>query len=354
MRRWKIRKLMVAALYGELSEKDHAALEQQLAKSPTLCEEYDKLRTVVNALPTDEKIDPPLDLFPLVMARLQKEKEKSLSRFPRLSSYAVPLAAVFLIGIGFLLLKSPNTGISPQRPPVSHEQNVLLFETLREALALKAQGDDVNAAVALQTAIETHPNDPLAGQVQMELANLYFERLKRYREAYEAYRLLKNKYPRVFASNAQNTSRLDLLEECSQEDFAALRLFDAARTRLGPDLAAMEEVVARYPGTQIASLALQEMVTRVMEESAPQDKLPLHAFETLKTRCTNPVTVAQINLEMGKTYWREFQDWQAAERLGQQALQSEEPHIVAMAQTFLQELNRHKEADTSHQKATNP
>ncbi|HOJ33710.1 MAG TPA: hypothetical protein PKY35_06515 [Candidatus Hydrogenedentes bacterium] len=354
MRRWKIRKLMVAALYGELSEGDKAVLEQQLSKSRMLREEYDNLRAVVSALPTGEKIDPPVDLFPLVMARLQREMKESQKRFLRLSFYAVPLAAVILMGIGFLLWRTPNTRVSTHVAVLSQEQNSLLFETLREALALKAQGDDVNAAVALQTALETHPNDALAGQAQMELANLYFERLKRYREAYEAYRLLKSKYPRVFASNHQNTSRLDLLEECSQEDFAALHLLDAARTRLGPDLAALEEVVARYPGTQVASLALQEMLTRVMEESAPTDHQPLHALEALKDRCTNPVTVAQINLEMGKAYWKEYQDWETAERLGQQAMQSENPQIVAMAQTFLQELKRYEEAENSLQKATSP
>ena len=96
------------------------------------------------------------------------------------------------------------------------------------------------------------------------------------------------------------------------------------------------------------------MLARVMEETTPTDKRHLLALEVLKNRCTNPVTVAQINLEMGKTYWKEYQDWETAERLGQQAMQSENPHIMAMAQTFLQELKRHRGTENPIQKATSP
>ncbi len=338
MKKWTIRKLMISALYGEATPQEQELLESELQRNPSLRAEYDELRVALMAIPQTDPVPAHPPILPLVRSRLRREQTAETRRqraFPYAATLAAAAALALILAFPFL----PNNPSTSNGDRVSVE-NSLLYNALRESLALKAQGDDENAVLLLKTAIESSPNDALAGQAQMELADILFDRMKRFKEAYDAYHTLKMNYPKVFSAHSLNIARLDLLDECRKDDFEGLYLFENARRAPRGELRPWENILARYPGSRIANLAMQEMVDRVLYEMAGTTgaEAQTELIEKLRARLTNPVAIAQLNLELGKTYWTRYADKQKAQLLAQEALKSENPEVVAMAQGFLQQL----------------
>ena len=336
-----IRKWMASALYSELDAAQRAELERCLAESPALRREFDALRRTVESIPKDP-IELPIDLLPAIRRRIESSPAPAFPRrrwgVPAMAGLAAGLLIWFALGLPGTLQSRTNRG---REASGQTWESTMVAQLIRETSALMAQGDNGNAMVVLQTVVEAHGDDPLAGEAQMQLAELFFGRLRRYREAFEAYRTLKMKYPAVFAGRPQNADRLDLLDECRKDDFAALHLLDAARNRRGMDLGLFEEVVARYPAHQVASIALKEMVDRVLMSGADLGDGPPHlrALDHARRLCSNPVAVARLDLELGRGYWKHLQDMSSAQRLGRQAMESGNPQVAAMARAFLDELN---------------
>jgi hypothetical protein len=111
--------------------------------------------------------------------------------------------------------------------------------------------------------------------------------------------------------------RRDVLTESRNKDFAPLYALDAARRQSGPDrFAQLEHVVSLYPATFVATLAASDMCRNISgdaglsgtEQASAQPQNRLAALEQAKSRCGDPVAVAQLNLEIGNVYWNQLQN----------------------------------------------
>ena len=345
--RRNLRSLMAAALYGELDDASRQALERRLAASPAARREFDALQAMVRAVPTADP--PPLDhdLLPGIRNRLNATPQPQRLAVWRPQWAAAGALAMVLVAALFVALTAlPWAGDSRPEMRVAGtmqtESDTPVSTSLREAAALRAQRDFSTAFHVLQTAVEAYPSDPYTGQAQQELARLYFESFRRYREAHTAYMHLRQAYPEVFMSTPENGRRLDILEEARRVNYASLESLDWAKSRRGEAIEAFEEVVRRYPATQVASLAIQEMAGRVVDMSHASGRRidRLEALEQVRERCTDPIVLGSLDVELGRAYWVERSDIEMARGCGAKALECNEPAVVEMARGFLTQLPR--------------
>lgn len=339
-------KLMAAALYGGLSEKEEARMAAYFARHPEARAEFDALHNLVQKIPA-ETFEPPIDLLPGVRARLHDASPRRLRR-------ALPVAAGMAIAAAALvaaLLPQAPAGYEPA--PAS-----ALLGHLAEADALAYQEQFGTAAEVLRTALASWPSDPMADRAEARLAELaarqqdaaehYFEDLRRYPSAYEAYRTLQRSFPEAFAAQAQNAVRLDLLDEARQVRYASLERLDAARRGRTGVVEALEQVMAAYPSapgstapSRVAELAAEEIVRHLAESDAAGGPEPrLRALEAARSRCTHPLALAHVEVALGRYYLERRGDAAEARRWGEQALERADPAGIALAQAFLDKLGR--------------
>ncbi len=338
-KRRKMRGMMIVSLYEDLPVEEQRLLERHLNASAEVRAECESLRKLIEAIPRTRP-DLPCDLMPAVRARLAPRP-----RTGWVPAWGMLAAALCMVLSGALIhhvVSRSHASLEATGQQVAEGRISPGLYALREASALIAQKDYGNAYRALQAAMDSNSGDEYAGQVQEELAQLTFERLKRYREAYEAYILLKKDYPRVFVANHKNADNLDLLDESRRVNFASLELLDAAMGRRGDSLVGLEEVVSLYPTTQVAALAMDEMARRVLEGQQRDERAStwIEAMEEARDRCRNPLAVAQFNIRVANAYWRERHDVHSARDLAHRALDSDSSAVVELARNFLDDLNQ--------------
>ncbi len=341
--RRRIQGLMAAAVYDELSAAERQEFERRLAASPALRQEYEELRGLIGRLPASP-IQLEYDLLPGIRARLAagSTDENWIFRIPAWQMMTV--CTVCLVGavlvFGAFSMQDPSFE-SWTAQSVQNNPDTPVSSALREAAALRAQRDFGTAYQVLQTAVAANPEDPYAGQAQQDLAALHFEQFRRYRDAHNAYNTLRTQYPNVFMASPQNIQRLDLLEEARKVEYASLESLDWARSRRDNGLEAFEEVIGRYPASQVASLAIQDMTRRVLDASHANGEAldRLEAMERLREQCQDPIVVGRLDIEIGRTYWREMDDAEMARGVGSKALECGHPAVVEMAQGFLSQLD---------------
>ncbi|MBN2311258.1 MAG: tetratricopeptide repeat protein [Candidatus Hydrogenedentes bacterium] len=307
---WKRRRLegaIAASLYDDLDEAERAELDKALSSDPGLRASADRLARLVDSVPHDR---PELDhsLLPPIRARLA-DRPPRLSFQPRslparhMAVAACAVAAV-LLGYGLITMLEPGAGPSRGAPQVaSHVQPML-----DSATAARQAGDYTRAFETLTAALESYPDDVRAGEAQYQLADLAFER-GRYPEAFDAYTALKVNYGAELAEEPARerlvSDRRDLLDEASKVNYASLQELDAALRNRGGEFAALEQVIARYPALPyVAELASRHMALLIAEsEAEPGDpNAYARAMEAARDRCTDPVAIAQLNLEIGHIY----------------------------------------------------
>src|SRR5690606_5269756 len=77
--------------------------------------------------------------------------------------------------------------------------------------------------------------------------------------------------------------------------YEALYEIDNARNQGESGMPILEQVMARYPGRVVAQAAVNTMVALVDAEGLP-------ALEKVKSLCTNPIAVAQLDVHLGDRY----------------------------------------------------
>jgi tetratricopeptide (TPR) repeat protein len=331
--RRRLEGLLAASLYDDLSEGERAVLERKLKDNPALRDEAEALRMFVGRLP----VDPPelgCDLLPALNARL--DQPRSRSHAPRRRLVLAGAMAMVLVGMisygvwsgGAGLLGTPddpdeNTRISP------------VARLIKRAAAYEGVEDFPTARSLLKQAVEDHPQDPYAAQAQQKFAQLLFA-TKRYAEAYDAYFTLRRDYGPAFEERPDNTYHWNLLAEARQKDYAPLYELDAARRDPGGELARLEQVLARYYSlTTVAERAAKQMAMAVRDRADEADRPAgfVAALEVARAQCTNPVAIAQLNLELGHVYRDEMMDFTGAETCYRRA--AEEPLLTKRAQDAL-------------------
>lgn len=323
-KRKRIEGLLAASVYEPLTEAEQSEVDAYLAQHPARARELAELQRLSCAIPVYET---PFtgDLLPGLRERIRTESA------PRRWPWAIPMAVCAAV---LLLLAQPavyrqvvtvQPGIEPLTSPME--------QMLSQAQALSKK--DFPAAIALlETAVRTHPHDPLAGAAQLLMADLEFAHGQRYAQAYAAYAAARTNYPQQWGK-PEHVARFNLLDETQAAQFEPLYQMDAAAARAAQGLAPLEEVVARYPGTLVAQRAVDVMCQTVAEEGHPG---LVASLEQLRECCTNPTARAQVELALGDAYWTERGDAEQARAVYTQVRQNASGVLEQIAEASLSDL----------------
>lgn len=327
----KIRGLMAASLYEALDANEQSILDEHLARCGACQSQAEQLRGLRDRVPADP-VPFGGDLLPVLRQRLAEEAP--VSRAWR--RWAVPMAACALVLVTAVFFR-PSSTLTPTEPIVASA----LESSITNADALLSKRDYTGALRVLQDALKSCPEDKKAGEAQLRLADIEFSELQRYAEAYTGYETLRVKYPEVWkAAPALVKDRFDLLSEARAKGFEPLYALNAARNTTGDSFRELEKVVAHYPGTMVAGLAVTAMRETVGSERGESGVMQAAALETVRECCTDPIAVAQVNLALGDMYWRELHDRQRAREVYGKAAQSEHAGLAGMALLALAELGQ--------------
>lgn len=311
----KIQGFIAESLYEELPERDRKTLDRHLAKCSQCREEARALEQLVQQIPASP-VQLDRDLTPAVMARVREAAP--VRRTPALRfafSGAAALLVATLAAYGILASFEKNDILEvAQEPAISQGLVSPVKAGIEAARGLMAAHDFPGAYVVLNELIEAHPGDSLTGEALKIQAGLAFGELQWYPEALAGYRSLQQNYGSVYREDPLAWSRLDLLMESrgSDDDFAPLHDLEAARQH--GSFERLEDVVGRHPGTFVASLAAEDMASvavGALADSAEEGRR-VYAMETALQRCTNPVAIAQLKVEVGHIYRDELHDFDKA------------------------------------------
>ncbi|MBI2435130.1 MAG: zf-HC2 domain-containing protein [Candidatus Hydrogenedentes bacterium] len=321
---------LAAALYEPLSLQEQAELDAHLEKCAACRAELNALRSLVKAIPVPE-VPFEDDLLPTLRAKLTHDKVFVLSYW----KIALPLAAAFLVV--FSLWKVDQPSIPAEAPPVQVAAMTSPAEAaLAHAAELTAKGNYQGAFDLLNEALRAHSGDGQAGALQMALADLEFSRFQHYDRAYEAYANLKTQYWETFRKHPMNGERMNLLDEARQREFEALYAIDRSRD----SFEGLEQIVAQYPATYVASLAVDSMKQLVLQTEQEQFETEVAALERVRERCTQAAAVAQVSLALGNRYWKELNDPATARDLFIDVSKTESTALAKAAEQALDELDQ--------------
>ncbi len=359
----KMRGLIAASVYGDLTHDEQLTLDGHLASCPACRNEAAAFVRMASAIPV-KAVELDHDLVSAVRRRLYESESSSSVRVAW--RFAAPLgaaAALFVI-ISYVAMThfppqsdqwrqadaSGDKGLQPLVQPLAQPlvQPVVLQAddvspvqcALTEADRLARYHDYTNAYRALKQSVEESPDDPLAGDAQLRRADIAFSLLRWYPEACEDYELLADRYPAVFVNSVESIRRRDLLAEARERDYASLHALDAALRSNDNQFAQLERVIARYPGTFVASSAAEDMarLTAVEDAAAGEASARLAAMERARDRCTNVIAKRQLNLEVGHIYQREMNDPAKAVECYNEVIENDNAVLAQLAKQSLAEL----------------
>ena len=280
--------IIAASLYETLVPADRDALQAHLAACAGCRAEYASLQTLVGAMSTEPAIFQG-DLLPAVREELRRSAAPGWfggwKRYVAGAFFAIVAGlSVFVV---FTQRESPETvAVIPSK----------LESTLTEARGLVAADNPTGALAVLQTALATPMDATSTGALQLEVADLEYEAFHRYDAAFDAYRAVREGNAEAWKqSPGPIKERFDLLTEARDANFEALYQIDTAIKQGDSGMPALEQVMARYPGRFVAQAAMETMV-------AMSDVEGLGALEDVRSRCKNPVAVAQLDVRLGEGY----------------------------------------------------
>jgi hypothetical protein len=288
--------LLAQSLYEPLSDGERAELDALLDAAPDLRAEARRMSEFVERVPvSDANFDG--DLRPAVMAALH---ERRGFHIPILPHWAVSLAAFVVVaaGVAYWIAAYSPAAVAPG-PIAEAPSTSALQAVLAESDSLMASRDYAAAYARLAKAVESHPGDPLAAQACQRMADLAFDELQSYPDAFAGYDALRHRYAQQFRAVPANFTRLNLLDEQRALDnqYAGLRRLDSARR--GEDFAALEDIAMRHPASYLASAASVEMAAIAASDGGfDATAQPVRALRAALQRSKSGVTRSQLRLEI--------------------------------------------------------
>jgi len=288
--------LLAQSLYETLTDAEQAELNALLEAMPDLTKEVASVRAFVERVPVED-VEFDGDLRSAVMAHLHDRREWHI---PILPHWAITVAAFVLVatGVGYWIAVHPPAAVAPA-PTAESAAESPVGETLAESYALIGSRDFESAYARLAQAVDAHPADPVAAEACQRMADIAFDELQWYPEAFAGYDRLRHRYVEQFRAVPANFTRLNLLDEQRGADnrYAGLRALDAARQR--NQFASLEDLAARNPATYLASAASTEMARiAAADEGFDASANPVRAMRTAQFRSRNPVAKSQLKLEV--------------------------------------------------------
>ena len=299
---WRLRGAMAASAYGEASPDEQRRLDAHLNTCPRCRERLAAFAALADTRPVSQpELD--RDLSPAILATIQEERpSRRIPLFgPAWASVAVAAVALAVVTLPYLYLQRGAAVVAV--PPAA----VVLSpveQAMSQAERLADNGDFASAYRLLKQAIEAHPDDPAAAEAQSRGADIAFSELHWYAEAHDDYDHMARRHPRRFREDPAAIARRDLLAEARTNDFASLYALDAARRHGKEAFAHLEQVIGRYPGTFVASLAAHDMARLSLDASGNTDRI--QAFMAARDHCTDPAARAQLSMELGHVYLKDL------------------------------------------------
>lgn len=286
---------LAASLYEALGEEEQRTVDAHLESCAACRAQHQTLQQLTNTISVTP-IPFEGDLLPAVREELRRTAPSGWGR-----RWAGLGAAALVVMAGFAALH--YAGNTPDGPEAMAVADLSPTEQILQRVQERLDADDHSGAMAvLEDALAEATGTPNAGPLQLAKANLEYDVFHRYEEAYREYRALREAYGETWTTTDPHIKeRFDLLTEARDGGFEALYQMDNARTQGGAALPVLEQVMARYPGRQLAREAMNTMVALV-EGSG------VEALEAVKSRCSNPMAVAQLDVYLGERYCVENKD----------------------------------------------
>lgn len=331
----KVQGLIAESLYEELEESNRQILEGHLAQCPRCKDEAATLGLLISSIPST-RAELEGDLVPILRGRLHERTPLPVRGRFRLAFAGAVACVLGVLAIGYIVLDPGHSGQGPDQI-ARNEEAVLAATPLQAHIAegdrLIAQGEYSTAYMVLAKALEENPLDSAAGELQLKMADLAYNELRWYPQAFEAYEGLRVRYTNVFRSDPICVERLNVLDEARGPagDYASLHALNAAE--LQGDFEGLEEVISQFPATYVASMAAGEMTRMVASEAG--NAPGLEAMQTALARCTHPLAVAQLKVEVGHLLLEDSATREAAKTLYREVAASENKLLARLAQESL-------------------
>jgi len=325
---WRLRGVLAASAYGEASPDEQQRLDSHISVCPRCRERYGAFAALAGVRPIGQT---PLDhdLAPAVLRAFGEDRvpRRSRSAGPAWASVAVAAAAIAVVAVPYIYIQREPARVAV--PPTAVALSPV-EQAVGQANQMADKRDFASAYRILRQAIEAHPDDPAAPEAQSRSADIAFAELHWYAEAHDDYDRLAMQYPQRFREDSDAIVRRDLLAEARTSDFASLYALDAARRHSGDVFTSLEQVVGRYPGTFVASLAAQDMA-RLSVDS--QDRA--QAFMAARDRCKDPAARAQLSMELGHVYLKDLKQPAKASEQYREAAASPNAVVAKLAEECL-------------------
>lgn len=339
-KRRKIEALLAASLYEPLEKAERAALDSAISDDPALrreAESLDRVRCAVR-LETPEFTG---DLVPLLHARLVElgaPRRAGVSwRWVSTAAVAAGAALILFVSVPGVPAYGPQPAVNSARAPVAVADSAVQ-EAISKANGLMAARDMAGARSVLEQALAATSEDSAAGEALQLLANIEFSEFQRYPEAYAAYDRLRTKYPNAFMDNPESIQRFNLLDEARRAGYAPMYALDAMRSHPGNAFEQCERLMAQYPESLVASVAMNEMRGMVGLPGQLDGASHVMALERVRNRCSDPAAVAQVTLALGNACRDDLCDAGRARLFYNEAATSKHATVAASAQEALAKL----------------
>lgn len=338
--------LIAASLYEPLDSADAASLAAHLEACPHCKKEAEALKGFVEALPHEPVVFEG-DLLPVIREKLREEASSGsrgwLHSFGLRPAYWAVAAMLPLAVLGYVLLPMMDNA-GPQAPMQAVVGDTTIQDVLAESDMLVSQRAFGPALAMLEAQRDALTGHAEVGRLQQAIADLEFNHLRRYPEAYAAYMTLQGDYWQTFRENSEHSARLNLLAEAREYNFEPLYTLDAAVDRDRADaFPQLEGIVARHEGQTLAWRAVEAMQDIALREmgldpatAAPE--LRIAALEMLSEESANGAVAAHMNLALGDTYRNEYNNTGKARDHYRQVLQSGIEQLAQQAERSLTEL----------------
>ena len=281
--------LIAASLYETLEAADNDTLQTHLAECVSCRTELASLRALVGAMSAEPAIFQG-DLLPALREELRRSDFKGWHRGWR--RYVLGFSAAAMLACVLTLTQGRHVD-APTDNPVARAS---VDPTVADARALVASDNAAGALALLKDALATEVDAARAGMLQLEVAELEFSALRRYDAAYDAYSVVRDRYAGAWTESPGIVKeRFDLLTEAREANFEPLYQIDAAVKQGDGGIPTLEQLMARYPGRGLAQAAMETMVAMSNVEG-------LGALEDVRSRLSNPVAVAQLDVRLGEGY----------------------------------------------------
>ncbi len=349
----KARGLLAASVYDDLTEKELRWLRGHVSG----CVRCHARQAEFLALKEDIPVCRPVldhDLLPALKVRLSEVKrqtapdEQPARRTAPSTAGGWRLAvsgALCALAVGIFALQTAGPveigGVSPQSQETSlaglNEEDAVWT---RWEQRLQAR-DFTGAYQILEEALENEDMPPWAPEARLILADLAYGQLQWYDAAFESYSKVVQNHRYVLEGEerlADVVNRWNMLAEARKNDYASLHALHAATGGASGGFEALEDVVARHPGTFVASEAVRAMARIASEEHAGEFEDGgdmLAALNAAREVAHHPIVKAQVDYEIGQHHLTRDGDTEKARELLLAVSQSDEEALAERARTSL-------------------